>query len=134
MQKLFEGKTCQAEFLPERKLVFCSLIGATDAAEHQAMDQKVRDLMQATPVVAFAHDLRQMSGTLIQFNGWLLEALRPTVALGLRYHALVMGGELFRKIAATEVLQRLAPVQYSIFDSREKAERWIDKKLEQLGG
>lgn len=133
METLFEGKTCRAEFMPERKLVFCSLIGLSDLAEQRAMEQKILLLAKTKRVMAFAHDFRQMSDTFTQLNDWLLDTFRPTVTLGLRYHALVMGGELFKKIITTQALRSAGLVQYSIFDSRDKAESWVDKKLQHLG-
>jgi hypothetical protein len=134
METVFEGKTCRAEFMPERKLVFCSLIGPADAAEHKAMDRAVLAFVTSDRVVAFAHDFRQMTDSVGQLNDWLLETFRPALALGLRYHALVMGGEFFKKIITTQALSQANLIQYSIFDSREKAEHWIDAKLLQQGG
>ncbi|MBN2611143.1 MAG: hypothetical protein JXB00_06270 [Bacteroidales bacterium] len=57
METLFEGKSCKAEYIKEKKLVFYTLTGYADVEEHKKMYIKVFDFMQSNKIVAFLHDL-----------------------------------------------------------------------------
>jgi len=63
---LFDGKTCQAEFLAEKRTVLYTLIGYINVEENKEMYMTVFEFMKTNKVIAFMHDFKQMKGTFTQ--------------------------------------------------------------------
>ena len=129
MEKLFEGSSCQAEYIPEKKRVFFMLNGYAKPDEHKEMYLKVLEFMKSNPVVAFMHDLRQMKGTFTQMNDWLVETFRPATQLGFRSGALILNDDVFTAFAASDIINKAKIVRIQIFKTKEEAEHWLDERL-----
>ena len=131
MEIIFEGQTCKAVFIPEKKRVFYTMVGYAKPEEHKEMYVKVFEMMKTKPVVAFMHDLRQMKGTFTQLNDWLVETFRPAVELGFRHAALILNDDVFTAFAANDIINKVSIVQMQIFKNQEEAEKWLDERLEE---
>ena len=129
MENVFEGKTCKAAYVPEKKTVLFTLVGYANIEEHKEMYKAVFEYMKKQPVIAFMHDLRQMKGTFTQINDWLIETFRPAVELGLKYVALIMNDDAFTAFAANDISKKMKIVELQMFRSQEDAESWIGSKL-----
>ena len=131
MKTLFEGKTCIAEYFPEKRRVIYTLNGYPNVDEHKKMYLEIFEFMKSNPVNAFMHDLRQMKGTFTQLNDWLVETFRPAIQLGLKYGALVLNNDVFTAFAASDVIKKATVVQIQVFKTVAEAEKWLDDKIEE---
>lgn len=131
MELIFEGQTCKAELIPEKKRVFYTLEGYSKPEEHKEMYLKVFELMKTRPVVTFMHDMKQMKGTFTQLNDWLVETFRPAVELGFRCGALILNDDVFTAFAASDIMKKVQIVQLQVFKAQEEAEKWLDEELEE---
>lgn len=129
MEKIFEGKTSLAEYLPDKKRIEFTFIGYSNMDEHKEMYVQVLGFMKNNPVVAFLHDFRQMKGTFTQLNDWVIETFRPAVELGFKYDAMVLNDDVFTAFAANDVTKKVTLVEIQIFRELEDAEKWLDEKL-----
>lgn len=131
MIKLFEGSSCLAEYLADKKRVVFTLNGYPKVEEHKEMYTKVFGFMKENPVVAFMHDLRQMKGTFTQLNSWLVETFRPAIELGFKYAALILSDDIFTEFAAADIIKKTTIVQIQIFRNTQEAEAWLNERLDE---
>lgn len=128
MEKIFEGRTCIAEYIPDKKRIFFNVNGYLDVEEQKKMYLKVFEFMKSNLVVAFMHDLRQMKGTFTNLNDFLVETFRPATELGFRYAALILNDDVFTAFAANDIISKAKVVQIQVFKSISEAEQWLDKR------
>ncbi len=126
---LFEGRTCKAEYLPEKKMVLYTISGYINIEENKTMYLQVLDFMKTNSIIAFMHDFKQMKGTFTQMNTWLVETFRPATQLGLKYEAMILNDDVFTEFAANDVIKKATVVQFQVFRNRADADKWIDEKL-----
>lgn len=129
MELIYDGKTCKAEFIAEKKRVFYTLEGYANPEEHKEMYLKVFELMKTKPVVAFMHNMKKMKGTFTQLNDWLVETFRPAVELGFKYEAMILNDDVFTAFAANDITHKVKLIQIQIFKTQDEAEQWLDEKL-----
>lgn len=128
-QLLFDGKTCKAEYIAEKKTVLYTIIGYINVEENKEMYLKVFEFMKSNLTIAFMHDFKQMRGTFTQMNDWIVELFRPATQLGLKYEAMILNDDVFTQFAANDVIKKVTIVQIQVFKTREDADKWIDEKL-----
>ena len=129
-ERIFEGKSCTADYMPQRNTVFFTLIGYVKVDEHKEMYLKILKFTETHPVEAFIHDFGQLKGTFTQLNDWLIQTLRPCLERGLKIQCLVMNNDAFTMFASKDVMKKSA-LHTQIFKTREEAEKYIDDRLMQ---
>lgn len=130
MKKIFEGKSCMAEYIPDKKTVFFTFEGYPILEESKDVYLKVFEFMKSNPVVAFLQDLTKMKGTFSNLNDFFIETLRPAVDLGFKYSALILNDDVFTAFAASDLVKKVTMIEIQIFKNKPDADEWLNSRIE----
>ncbi|MBN1950274.1 MAG: hypothetical protein JW801_03670 [Bacteroidales bacterium] len=127
MKTIFQGKSCIAEYNPEKFRISYTFEGYPNVEEHKVMYQKAMEFLHQNKTVAFIMDFRKMKGTFSMLNDWTIDFFRPAVQIGLKKSAMVLNEDIFTAFAADDALKKVKLIQIQIFRDLEAAEQWCSE-------
>ena len=126
MEKIFVGKTCKAEYNPEKKWIVYTFDGYPEVEEHKVMYMKAMEYLKKNKTAAFIMDFRKMKGTFTMLNDWTIEFFRPAVEIGLKKSAMVLNNDIFTKFASNDAIGKVKLIQIQTFKDPKEAENWCE--------
>lgn len=128
METIFEGSSCKAMYIAEKKRIFFTSSGYAKIDEHKAMFTTVFKFMNENTVHATLHDLRNLKGTFTQLNDWLIETFKPASQLGLKFAAMVKNDDIFTAFAIDDVMKKSIHIKFQVFKTLDEAEEWLSSR------
>ena len=127
MEKLFEGKTCIAEYNREKQRIRYTFDGYANIDEHKAMYQKAMAFLANNKTTAFLFDFRNMKGTFTMLNDFVVQLFRPAVEQGLKKSAMVLNNDVFTAFSSDDAIKKISLIQVQVFKEINEAETWCDE-------
>lgn len=125
MEKIFEGKTCLAEYNPGNHWIIYTFDGYANVEEHKAMYMQAMEFLKNNKTRAFIMDFRKMKGTFTMLNDWVIEFFRPAVEQGLEKSAMILNDDVFTQFASNDAIRKVKMIQIQVFKEMSEAEQWI---------
>ena len=129
MTAIFDGKSCSANYVEEKKRIIFKFEGIANIDEAKSMYIKVMEFMKAHKTIAFINDLRKLKGTFTKLNSWVVEQMKPAIQMGLKYDAMVVNNDIFTSFAIDDLMKKVSVLEIQLFQTMEDAEIWLDEKM-----
>jgi hypothetical protein len=129
MTEIFNGKSCKAAYIAEKKWMVFIFDGIPNIDEAKNMYVQVLEFMKTHKTIAFINDLKKLKGTFTKMNNWVVEQMRPAIKMGLKYDALVVNDDIFTSFAINDLMKKVTGLEIQLFQQMEEAEKWLDEKI-----
>ena len=128
MENIFEGKTCKADYNPDKKWIVYTFDGYANVDEHKTMYREAMEFLKGNQTNYFIMDFRKMKGTFTMLNDWVIDFFRPAVQIGLKKSAMVLNDDIFTQFASNDALGKVKLIQIQVFNDIVEAEQWCEEE------
>jgi hypothetical protein len=128
MTEIFNGMSCKAAYLAEKKWMVFIFDGIPNIDEAKTMYVQVLEFMKTHKTIAFINDLKKLKGTFTKLNSWVVEQMKPAIQMGLKYDAMIVNEDIFTSFAIDDLMKKVSVLEIQLFQNMEDAEKWLDEK------